>query len=163
MLNDPGALESPVSGRQISVEVLDAHGRLLARSPSLGAEVLPQGGVARAALRDGHAGSERVTSAGVGSQLYAAPIADAGGPAAGGAVLVASDTTDITQTTGRLAGLVALVGGDRGRDRRARGRAADAARAAAAREAGERGRGDRAHGIRRGGCPSLRATTRSDS
>jgi signal transduction histidine kinase len=110
VLNDPGALESPVSGRQISVEVLDAHARLLARSPSLGAEVLPQGGVARAALRDGRAGSERVTIGGRPFELYAAPIADAGGPAAGGAVLVASDTTDIGHTTGRLAGLVALVG-----------------------------------------------------
>ncbi|HEX5194896.1 MAG TPA: HAMP domain-containing sensor histidine kinase [Solirubrobacteraceae bacterium] len=110
VLNQPGALESPVSGRQISVEVLDAHGRLLARSPSLGAEVLPQGGVARAALRDGRAGSERVAIGGRRFELYAAPIADAGGPAAGGAVLVASDTTDIAHTTHRLAGLVAIVG-----------------------------------------------------
>jgi two-component system, OmpR family, sensor kinase len=110
VLDDPGALESPVSGRQISVEVLDAHGRLLARSPSLGAEVLPQGGVARAALRDGLTGSEQVTIGGRPFELYAAPIADAGGPAAGGVVLVASDTSDITHTTGRLAGLVALVG-----------------------------------------------------
>ena len=110
VLDDPGALESPVSGRQISVEVLDAHGRLLARSPSLGAEVLPQGGVARAALRDGRTGSEQVTIGGRPFELYAAPIADAGGPAAGGVVLVASDTSDITHTTGRLAGLVAIVG-----------------------------------------------------
>ena len=27
VLNDPGALESPVSGRQIAVEVIDARGR----------------------------------------------------------------------------------------------------------------------------------------
>jgi two-component system, OmpR family, sensor kinase len=110
VLDDPGALESPVSGRQISVEVLDTHGRLLARSPSLGAQVLPEGGVARAALRHGADGSERVTIGGRPFELYAAPIADAGGPAAGGAVLVASDTTDIAQTTGRLGVLVALVG-----------------------------------------------------
>jgi signal transduction histidine kinase len=110
VLDQPGALESPVSGRQIAVEVLDARGRLLARSPSLGAEVLPQGGVARTALRDGRAGSEQVTIGGRPFELYAAPIADAGGPAAGGVVLVASDTTDIAHTTGRLAVLVALVG-----------------------------------------------------
>jgi signal transduction histidine kinase len=110
VLDDPGALESPVSGRQISVEVLDAHGRLLARSPSLGAEVLPQGGVARAALRHGRTGSAQVTIGGRQFELYAAPIADAGGPAAGGVVLVASDTTDITHTTGRLGVRVAIVG-----------------------------------------------------
>ena len=50
VLNDPGALESPVSGRQIAVEVLNARGRLLARSAALGAELLPAGGVTQAAL-----------------------------------------------------------------------------------------------------------------
>jgi signal transduction histidine kinase len=42
--------------------------------------------------------------------MYAAPIADATGPAAGGAVLVASDTSDIAHTTSRLGVLVALTG-----------------------------------------------------
>jgi two-component system, OmpR family, sensor kinase len=110
VLEDPGALESPVSGRQISVEVVDRHGRLLARSPSLGAQVLPQDGVARTALRDGRAGDEHVRIGGRPFELYAAPIAEAGGPAAGGAVLVASDTSDIAHTTGRLGVLVAIVG-----------------------------------------------------
>ena len=32
VLTKPGALESPVSGRQIVVEVLDSRGRILARS-----------------------------------------------------------------------------------------------------------------------------------
>jgi len=110
VLDDPGALESPVSGRQIAVEVLNAHGRLLARSASLGAELLPTGGVTRAALRDARPGSETATIGGRPFALYAAPIADAGGPAAGGVVVVASDTTDIAHTTGRLGVLVALVG-----------------------------------------------------
>jgi two-component system OmpR family sensor kinase len=110
VLNDPGALESPVSGRQIAVEVLNARGRLLARSASLGAELLPTGGVTRAALSDAHAGSETATVGGRPFAIYAAPIADAGGPAAGGAVVVASDTTDIAHTTGRLGVLVSLVG-----------------------------------------------------
>ena len=35
-------------------------------------------------------------------RVYAAPIAQAGGPAAGGAVLVASDTTDISRTVRHL-------------------------------------------------------------
>ena len=42
--------------------------------------------------------------------MYAAPIADAGGPAAGGAVLVASDTSDITDTISQLGVAVALSG-----------------------------------------------------
>ncbi len=110
VLNDPGALESPVSGRQIAVEVLNAHGRLLARSESLGAELLPGGGVTQAALRHAAAGSETATVGGRPFAIYAVPIADAGGPAAGGAVVVASDTSDIAHTTGRLGVLVALVG-----------------------------------------------------
>ena len=110
VLNDPGALESPVSGRQIAVEVLNARGRLLARSDSLGAELLPTGGVTRAALQHAVAGSETATIGGRRFAIYAAPIADAGGPAAGGVVVVASDTTDIAHTTGRLGVLVALVG-----------------------------------------------------
>ena len=110
VLNRPGALESPVSGRQIAVEVLNAHGRLLARSESLGAELLPTGGVTRAALRSATAGSETATIGGRPFSIYAAPIADAGGPAAGGVVVVASDTSDIAHTTGRLGVLVGLVG-----------------------------------------------------
>ncbi|MGA8722100.1 MAG: hypothetical protein WB557_29125, partial [Solirubrobacteraceae bacterium] len=42
VLTDPGALESPVSGRAIAVQVIDAHGRILARSLTLGAALLPE-------------------------------------------------------------------------------------------------------------------------
>src|SRR6201981_3961493 len=35
VLTAPGALESPVSGRQIAVEVLNAHGSIVARSEAL--------------------------------------------------------------------------------------------------------------------------------
>ena len=84
VLNSPGALESPVSGRQIAVEVLNARGRLLARSESLGAELLPTGGVTSTALRHARAGSETATIGGRPFAIYAAPIADAGGPAAVG-------------------------------------------------------------------------------
>jgi two-component system, OmpR family, sensor kinase len=110
VLSDPGALESPISGRQISVEVLDAHERIVARSLNLGAELLPQGALARAAVVDGRTGAETIKLNGRPIRVYAAPIADAGGPAAGGAVLVASDTSDIARTTSRLGVLVALSG-----------------------------------------------------
>jgi signal transduction histidine kinase len=110
VLSNPGALESPISGRQISVEVLDAHERIVARSLNLGAELLPEGALARAAVVDGRTGAQSIELNGRPMRLYAAPIADAGGPAAGGAVLVASDTSDIARTTGQLGVLVALSG-----------------------------------------------------
>jgi two-component system, OmpR family, sensor kinase len=110
VLNSPGALESPVSGHQIVVEVIDARGRIIARSLTLGAELLPQDRLALAARVAGRTGFESVEIGGRQFRLYAAPIADAGGPAAGGAVLVASDTTDITSTIGHLGFLLALIG-----------------------------------------------------
>jgi two-component system, OmpR family, sensor kinase len=110
ILTHPGALESPISGRQISVEVVDRRGRIVARSLNLGARVLPQDALERAARVQGHTGAEDVELDGRPLRLYAAPIADASGPAAGGAVLVASDTSDIAHTTSRLGVLVALTG-----------------------------------------------------
>jgi two-component system, OmpR family, sensor kinase len=109
VLNAPGALESPVSGHQIVVEVIDAHGRILARSLTLGASVLPEDRVTEAARVSGATGFENVDLAGRRFRLYAAPIA-LSGPAGGGAVLVASDTTDIAQTADHLALLVVLIG-----------------------------------------------------
>jgi two-component system sensor histidine kinase MprB len=110
VLTDPGALESPVSGRQISVEVVDRRGRLVARSLNLGARILPADALERAARVRGRTGSEDIELDGRPLRVYAAPIADANGPAAGGAVLVASDTSDIAHTTSRLGVLVALSG-----------------------------------------------------
>jgi two-component system OmpR family sensor kinase len=110
VLNAPGALESPVSGRQIVVEVIDAHGRLLARSLTLGAELLPQDRLATAARVSGRTGFTNINLGGRPFRMFAAPIAQTGGPAAGGAVLVASDTSDIGQTTSRI-GVVVIVAG----------------------------------------------------
>ncbi len=109
VLSTPGALESPVSGHQIVVEVIDARGRILARSLTLGAQLLPQDRLARAARVSGATGFENVDLGGRLFRLYAAPIALTG-PAGGGAVLVASDTTDIAQTTDHLGFVVVLIG-----------------------------------------------------
>src|SRR5436305_2379275 len=109
VLNTPGALESPVSGRQIVVEVIDARGRVVARSLTLGARLLPQARLARAAVASGRTGFENAEVDGRLFRLYAAPIA-LSGPAGGGAVLVASDTTDIARTTNHLGFVVALIG-----------------------------------------------------
>jgi two-component system OmpR family sensor kinase len=110
VLNAPGALEGPSSGRQIVVQVLDAHGRLVARSLALGAQLLPQDALERAARLRGRAGVETVHVAGRPLRMFAAPIADAGTPASGGVVLVASDTSDIAHTTGDLGVVVGLSG-----------------------------------------------------
>jgi two-component system OmpR family sensor kinase len=110
VLNAPGALEAPSSGRQIVVQVLDARGRLVARSLALGAQLLPEDALERAARLRGRAGAETVDVGGRQLRIFAAPIADAGTPASGGVVLVASDTSDIAHTTGSLGVAVALSG-----------------------------------------------------
>ena len=109
VLNAPGSLESPASGREIAVEVIDARGRILARSLTLGAGVLPEDRLARAARVSGATGFEDIDLDGRPFRLYAAPI-PLSGPAGGGAVLVASDTTDISQTTAHLGVVVILTG-----------------------------------------------------
>src|SRR6185312_8409223 len=110
VLTTPGALESPVSGRQIVVEVIDARGRIVARSLTLDARLLPsQDRLAQAARVSGVAGFENAELDGRLFRIFAAPI-PLSGPAGGGAVLVAADTTDIARTTDQLAFLVALIG-----------------------------------------------------
>jgi two-component system, OmpR family, sensor kinase len=110
VLTSPGALEVQASGRQIVVEVIDARGRIFARSLTLGARLLPQDALSRRALRSGATGFEDIELSRHQYRLYAAPIAQALGPVAGGAVLVASDTTDIRDTIGRLGVVVGVSG-----------------------------------------------------
>lgn len=110
VLTAPGALESPVSGRQIVVEVLDSHGRILARSLALGANLLPEDQLTRRAIRSGATGYENIEVDGSPYRLYAAPIAQGSGAASGGGVLVASETSDIEHTIGHLGAVVALTG-----------------------------------------------------
>jgi signal transduction histidine kinase len=109
VLTAPGALESPVSGRQLSVEVLDRHQAIVARSLALGAKLLPRGPEVAAAL----AGKSNFADARLGGEpirIYTAPIAEVGGPAAGGVVLVAASTADIEDTVHELGLLLALCG-----------------------------------------------------
>ncbi|MBS1880375.1 MAG: HAMP domain-containing histidine kinase [Actinobacteria bacterium] len=109
VLDSPGALESPVSGRQLSVEVLDRRGAIVARSLALGAKLLPLGPEVRAAA----AGHPSFADAELGDEplrVFAAPVADAGGPAAGGVVIVAASTADIDETVHELNLLLLLVG-----------------------------------------------------
>ncbi len=110
VLQDPGALEAPASGRQLAVEVIDAHRRILARSLTLGARLLPQDALVRAAVARGRTGIEGIRLDGAPLRMFVAPIADAGGQAAGGAVLVAANTADIAHTLSNLGVVVALSG-----------------------------------------------------
>ena len=110
VLRDPGALESPASGRQLVVEVIDAHGTILARSLALGALLLPQDALVRDAVRRGRAGVQDIRLGARAFRMFVAPVADATGAASGGAVLVAADTTDISRTLSNLGAVVALSG-----------------------------------------------------
>jgi two-component system sensor histidine kinase MprB len=109
LLRSPGALESPLSGHQLSVEVLDAEGAIVARSLSLGAKLLPRTGAVAVARRGGTAFADAELGD-EGIRLFAAPIARAGGPASGGIVLVAASVADIEGTEHRLGLLLILCG-----------------------------------------------------
>jgi two-component system, OmpR family, sensor kinase len=108
LLTTPGALDSPVGATQAMVEVVDARGRIVARSLSLGGRVLPQA-VAREAIRGGRA---RFTSVDFGDQklrVYAAPLATVSGPASGGGVIVGASTSGLMDTIRALHALTLLA------------------------------------------------------
>jgi hypothetical protein len=106
LLTRPGALDSSLAGTQVSVQVVDRHGRIVARSLDLGGRVLPTGAATRAAIRDGRSTYETDGDL----RVYVAPLADIGGPAAGGAVVVAASTHDVNATLGSLHLFLSLGG-----------------------------------------------------
>jgi len=107
LLTHPGALEAPVGGTDASVEVLDRQGRLVARSLGLGGRILPAAGLARRVIASGAPAYASAAQDGRGLRLYAGPLADVEGAAAGGAVVVAASTQDLEETLQALrAGVV---------------------------------------------------------
>jgi len=98
LLASPTVLGASVEPRQLDVEVLDRHGRILGRSPSLGGATLPVGGLVRTAVHRGRSGYADGSIGGRPVRLYVAPLAALGGPASGGAVIVASSTDEIDST-----------------------------------------------------------------
>jgi two-component system sensor histidine kinase MprB len=108
VLTAPGALDAPGGGRQVVVEVLDGQRRIVARSLTLGARLLPRDRTVTRAL-DGRAGFGDLQLGGRPLRLYAAPLPASGGAAAGGAVLVGSDTSDIERTLSHLRLLLLLA------------------------------------------------------
>ncbi len=102
VLTTPGSLDSPVGGTDLSVEVVDRRGRLVARSLSLGGRVLPVRSLIERAISASRPGFTNVESGGERLRVYTAPLAEVGGPAAGGAVVVAASTHDLEQTLSSL-------------------------------------------------------------
>jgi signal transduction histidine kinase len=108
-LTEPGALEGRLGGSALFVQVIDAHGRIVARSSGLGGRVLPGGAAVRRALRDRRPGFADDALGTDAIRLYAAPLGALGrGPAAGGAVIVAGTTAGIHRTLVRVRTLVLL-------------------------------------------------------
>jgi two-component system, OmpR family, sensor kinase len=99
LLTAPGALEGRLGGSALFVQVVDRHGRLVARSGGLGGRVLPPGAAARAALHGRRVGYDDDKLGAEPIRVYAAPLGELGqGAAAGGAVIVAGTTSDIDDT-----------------------------------------------------------------
>ncbi len=110
LLTAPGALEGRVGGRRLLVEVVDRRGRIVARSASLGGGVLGTRAEIAGVIASGraHYSDARLGNAPV--RLYRAPLASVGtGPAAGGAVLVATGTEEDEHAAHRLRALVLLA------------------------------------------------------
>jgi two-component system, OmpR family, sensor kinase len=108
-LTEPGALEGRLGGSALFVQVLDARGRIVARSSGLGGRVLPGDAAVRRALRDRQPAFADDALGTDAIRLYAAPLGALGrGPAAGGAVVVAGTTAGIHRTLVRVRTLVLL-------------------------------------------------------
>jgi two-component system OmpR family sensor kinase len=110
LLTAPGALEGRVGGRRLLVEVVDRQGRIVARSASLGGGVLGTRAQIADAIASGRARYSDAKLGGEPIRLYRAPLASIGtGPAAGGAVLVATGTEEDRRAAHRLRVLVILA------------------------------------------------------
>jgi signal transduction histidine kinase len=111
LLTTPGLLDSPVGATQAMVEVVDRRGRIVARSLSLGGRVLPSS-LARQTIAGESGGYRTISFGGDELRVYAAPLADVAGPAAGGAALVAASTAENRETvrTLHLATVLAALG-----------------------------------------------------
>jgi len=105
-----GVLEGRVGASAAYVQVVDAQGRLVARSGALGGRVLPEGTALRRALDERRTGYEDARLGDEPLRLYAAPIGTVGGgPAAGGAVAVAGTTTSVSDVVDPLRRLVPIA------------------------------------------------------
>jgi two-component system OmpR family sensor kinase len=111
LLTAPGALEGRVGSRRLLIQVVDRRGRIVARSGSLGGEVLASPAEVADVIATGRAHFADLTHAGEPLRVYQAPLADVGsGPAAGGAVVVATSTATDVRNAHHIRILVLLAG-----------------------------------------------------
>jgi two-component system OmpR family sensor kinase len=110
LLTTPGALDSPLGGTQLSVEVVDRRGRIVGRSLSLGGGVLPAKELLEQAIAHGRSSYAGLEAGSEDLRAYTAPLAEVGGPAAGGAVIVAGSTHDLSETIASLHLFVLVAG-----------------------------------------------------
>ena len=109
VLSTPGVLDARIGGQQLSVEVLDRRGRIVARSLALGGSLLPSA-VARRVIASGRPQYAAGRLGDVHLRLYVAPLPTVGGSAAGGAVIVAASTSEFGETLDRLHTFTVLSG-----------------------------------------------------
>jgi two-component system OmpR family sensor kinase len=110
LLTTPGALDSRLGGTQLSVEVLDRHGRIVARSFALGGRLLPAAAIEKRAISTGRPGYASARAGGDRVRLYAAPLANFGGIAAGGAVVVGASEQEMRHTLASLRFFIVVAG-----------------------------------------------------
>ena len=110
LVTAPGSLDSPLGGTHVTVQVLDRRGRIVARSLSLGGRVLPASALIRAAITGGRPGYANGSLGDEQLRMYAAPLANFGGAAAGGAVVVAASTQDLRSTLASLHAFLLVSG-----------------------------------------------------
>jgi signal transduction histidine kinase len=117
LLTVPGSLDTQTGTTHLSVEVVDRHGAIVSRSLGMGGEVLDVGPQLRRAVRGGESSYANVLAGGDRMRVYVAPLAELGGRAAGGAVVVGASTDDVNATLETLrlvlvgAGLLAALVG----------------------------------------------------
>jgi two-component system, OmpR family, sensor kinase len=108
LLTAPGALAAPSGGIDAEIEVFNRRGAVIAASPALAGRHLPDPGLVAGAIRQGSAGYATADFGGGPVRLYAAPVADVGGSAAGGAVLVGASLSGVRDTVGRVRSVIAV-------------------------------------------------------
>jgi two-component system, OmpR family, sensor kinase len=107
LVTEPGALEAPLGGQQLFVEVLDRRGRIVARSSALGAKVLHVPDAERRALA-GRGATASVSLGDTPLRVLAEPLPTGAGTAGGGVVLVAASTSSIDDTIAEARRLLIL-------------------------------------------------------
>ena len=90
--------------------MVDRRGRIVARSLSLGGGVLPAKRLLEQAITHGRSSYAGLEFGDEDLRAYIAPLAEVGGPAAGGAVIVAGSTHDLTDTLASLHLFVLVAG-----------------------------------------------------